>query len=489
LSVGVVDRLAALLREAGFGGERQARLSQIPGGNPPASGLVARGRPEDARLATLLEIFHRDGEATPKEAAAALAPLTVEELVAEGLLEADRARVRARVKLFGIDGVLVAGDPIELSDRDDYVISLSSASVRVAGLTVRREVESALDVGTGSGAHALLAARHAERVVGIDVNPHALELAGIGTRLNDAGNVRLVEGDWFEPVAGERFDLVVVTPASIITPDTTVLYRDSPLGGQELSRRLVAASAEHLTDGGHATIFCSWAHGDEGWESAPREWAAGLGCDAILLHFGSREPLVYALDHALDRPDPDPQAYSETVRRWTRYYRETGIERIAAGAVILRRRPGAENWIRAYSAGAPTPHGGDQLPRMFAGADLLEGPAAPAQLRTLLSTAWRPVDGHRLDQQLVFADGAYVPGTAVMAQQPGINVTADVDARVLPVLLACDGSQPLARVIAGAPLPPDLDRGGFHTLCVGTFRDLLGRGFIVPAPAASGVAA
>jgi len=38
-----------------------------------------------------------------------------------------------------------------------------------------------------------------------------------------------MKGDWFEPVRGKRFDLIVVNPAIIITPDNTVHYGDSRL--------------------------------------------------------------------------------------------------------------------------------------------------------------------------------------------------------------------------------------------------------------------
>jgi Methylase of polypeptide chain release factors len=50
-------------------------------------------------------------------------------------------------------------------------------SVTLASLTVRRDVASALDVGTGCGVQALLAAKHAERVVATDINERALAFA------------------------------------------------------------------------------------------------------------------------------------------------------------------------------------------------------------------------------------------------------------------------------------------------------------------------
>ena len=195
-----------------------------------------------------------------------------------------------------MDGLIVAGDAL----RDDhpassFVVAVSSAAKAVAYSTVRREVQAALDLGTGSGVQALLAARHADRVVGVDVNPHALSLAGISQRLNRLDNITWLQGDWLEPVRGRRFDLVVANPPVVISPDNTLLYRDSAIGGEQLSRRLIGECAEHLAEGGFATVFCNWTHAQGAWEDAPREWVDGLGCDALLLNFGSRKPLVYAM--------------------------------------------------------------------------------------------------------------------------------------------------------------------------------------------------
>jgi methylase of polypeptide subunit release factors len=478
--VDVVERLGELLREAGFAGERHSALAGMPGGAPPADVLAALDRPEDARLATLLTLFHNDGTVARTIAERAFQPLTIEDLAEAGLLETDAAGVRARTRLSVIDSLIVAGDPA----RDDYrtqsfVVSLSAASISFAGLTVRREVEAALDLGTGSGVQALLAARHADRVVGVDVNPHALSLAGISQRLNSLDNISWLRGDWLEPVRGRRFDLVVANPPVVISPDNTLLYRDSAIGGQQLSRRLVGECAEHLAEGGFATVFCNWTHAQGAWEDAPREWVDGLGCDALLLNIRSREPLVYALDGLVYAPTTDRAALAETVERWTEHFTRAGAEQIASGVVVLRRSSGP-NWTQAFKLDPGDRRaGGDQLQRMFTGGDLLTAHSGVGQLRELLSAAWRLVEGHRLDQSLVHENGAYASGDAVMWQDPGIGLNARVDPQVVPLLVGCDGQRTLADVLATTPIPAGLDQSGFHSLCLGTVKDLIARGFLV----------
>jgi predicted RNA methylase len=74
------------------------------------------------------------------------------------------------------DGPL-ALDHIELDGPPaDYVATVTAPSAIPATLTIREPVQTALDVGTGSGVQALWAARHCEHVIAVDVNPRALNL-------------------------------------------------------------------------------------------------------------------------------------------------------------------------------------------------------------------------------------------------------------------------------------------------------------------------
>lgn len=77
------------------------------------------------------------------------------------------------------------------------------------GLAAGRRV---LDVGTGSGALALAAARAgATAVTAVDLSLRSVTAARLNSRLHGA-RVRVRRGDLFAPVAGERFDLVVANP-------------------------------------------------------------------------------------------------------------------------------------------------------------------------------------------------------------------------------------------------------------------------------------
>ncbi|HDD31600.1 MAG TPA: methyltransferase domain-containing protein [Thermococcus litoralis] len=70
-----------------------------------------------------------------------------------------------------------------------------------------KEGDIALDMGTGTGIIALLMARKARFVLGVDVNPIAVELAKENAKLNGITNVDFLLSDLFQNVEG-KFDII-----------------------------------------------------------------------------------------------------------------------------------------------------------------------------------------------------------------------------------------------------------------------------------------
>jgi release factor glutamine methyltransferase len=113
-----------------------------------------------------------------------------------------------------------------------------------------------LDMGTGTGVGAIFAARWASRVVAVDINPAAVRCARINILLNHVEErVEVRHGNLFEPVRGERFDVMLFNPP---------FFRGAPAGALEhawraddVVERFAAAAARHLASGGHALVLLS----------------------------------------------------------------------------------------------------------------------------------------------------------------------------------------------------------------------------------------
>ena len=80
---------------------------------------------------------------------------------------------------------------------------------------MRGHAGRALDLGTGCGVQSYHLSRHADQVVATDLNPRALRLARLGAALSGM-DVDFREGSLYEPVVGERFDLIVSKPISTV---------------------------------------------------------------------------------------------------------------------------------------------------------------------------------------------------------------------------------------------------------------------------------
>jgi release factor glutamine methyltransferase len=75
-----------------------------------------------------------------------------------------------------------------------------------------REHDRVLDMGTGSGINAILAASRSRDVLGVDINPDAVACARVNAERNDvAGRTRFDQSDVFDRVEG-NFDLIVFDP-------------------------------------------------------------------------------------------------------------------------------------------------------------------------------------------------------------------------------------------------------------------------------------
>ena len=348
-----------------------------------------------------------------------------------GLAEERADTLRGLVRVVPHDDLLIASDRLDVEGAD-RVAGVHRPSATLAHLTVRRPVERALDVGTGNGVQAILLSRHAGSVVATDVNERALAFASFNVALNGAGDVELRAGSLLEPAAGERFGCVVSNPPYVISPDSRYVFRDSGLPGDRVSELLARGLPDVLEPGGYATLLASWAQAADDPAARPREWLDGR-CDAWILHTTTDDPLSNAAVWNRDALD-DPGELGEAIDRWTGYYREQGIEALAYGALVLRRRERGNGWSRAAGLPAkPLEPASAHLLRMFAGVDAATGADALLALRLV------PARAVRFEQVVSPREGWTVTGAAVELHE-GLGFRAEVDEPTLRLLRALDGS-------------------------------------------------
>ncbi len=454
-----------------LGTERDV-LSRI--GDFPAH--LRRLEGDESPLASLIRLFVLLASESTETADRSLAPLGSAALVGLGLVRREGDRLVAAARLIPHDDLVIASDLMETDAGGDHVPGVQRPSNALANLTVRRPVGRALDIGTGNGIQALLASRHADEVVATDLNARALEFARFNAVLNGA-EIEFRRGSLLEPVEGEQFDLVVANPPYVISPESSLVFRDSGLGRDRVSETLVQGLPALLAEGGLATIMVSWIEEGATPDARPRSWLEGSGCDAWILHTGTDDPLSAAA--GWNRTVADAQDRAERIDRWVEYFRSEGIEGIAYGALLLRKRSRAANWIRSTELplGKFGPSSG-ALERMIAAQDFLEGIADD---EALLDSRVRLADDVSLDQSLRQEDGRWVLREAELRLLGGLGFTAGLDENATRVVTGLDPSRPVRDSLAEAAEtlgadPAEVERAGAALL-----RQMLTLGFAVPA--------
>ncbi len=176
-------------------------------------------------------------------------------------------------------GRVFAVSPAVLIPRPETEVLIDLALARLRGLTAPR----ILDLGAGSGivAIALALECRAASVVAVDLSPAAISVARDNAgRLAAAVDFR--QGDWFAPVAGERFDLIAANPPYVGAGDPHLTRDGLPFepqlaltagaDGLACIRRIVAGAPDHLKPGG----WLLFEHGhDQG--AASRNLMTGAG--------------------------------------------------------------------------------------------------------------------------------------------------------------------------------------------------------------------
>jgi methylase of polypeptide subunit release factors len=433
------------LRAAGFDdGRIAANLGLTRLGQPRAADLpVYLRRLDDTGPLAVLVPFLLFGEPTDRHF---LDPIlgsgNIDALAESQFVEIDGDRVTPAVRLTPFKGLVFAHDPESgVQVRPDHVAGIGPAPKTLHSLTIREPIARALDIGTGGGVQALFLARHADHVVGTDVNPRALWFAACNAALNGIDNVEWREGSLFVPVAGETFDLIIANPPFVQSPDTTYIFRDGGIPGN-ICEVLLADAADYLEPGGYAQSLISWAVGDDGdWESGPRGWLAGTGCDGWLLHYQSEDGLDYASKWNAWLRDSDLDAYASTLDRWTAHYTAQGTSALATGAITIRRRDtDTPWWYASHMTHGPQGDAGGQTLRVFKAHDAMASLGSNASLRAAVP---RFSDDHRLDQRMRYRGGAYSVEATQIIPDNSVGVAADIDAQALLVVLSIDGERSL----------------------------------------------
>lgn len=373
----------------------------------------------------------------------------------------------------GASGYLVSDltpglDHITTPTRADYVLGASPASLTLAQITMREPVDKTLDLGTGCGVQSLHLARHAREVVATDLNPRALDLARLGAELSGVA-INFREGSLFEPVVGERFDLIVSNPPYVMSPPggERLTYREGDLVADSLVEAIVRQAPDHLRPGGSLQLLTNWAILDGlDWEERLRGWVEDTGLDCWVLERERLDVFSYIEMWLTDAGLAGSDAWEPAYRRWLDHFADLGITGVGMG------------WLLLTAAGRETPHlrfeswphavaqpVGDVFVRNRSAVD-----AATMPLADLLTS--RPSLGDVV-QETFGEPGAEDATHIVLRQRSGLLRAIKVGTVDGAVLGALDGELTLGQVISAVANVMALDAAEVAAQVMPVVRDAL----------------
>ena len=371
--------IARFLRDQGY---TEERLSQLGLAEPPWNGLAGLSTTawlvnDDARFELLIRAFYLGEAVEASQAEKLISPEILGEFLKSRLMVRDGERLRPACRLSHFGELIIACDfqrPAEAGAvAEELVFGVNSTTRLLARCGIQRPGNKVLDLGTGCGALALAAAPFAASVVGTDVNRRALSFAGFNAALNGLGNVSFQYGDRFEPVAEQRFDLILSNPPFFLAPVSGLLYCENSMELDGFVESLARGAPQFLEEGGVFQMLCEWVEFEtESWEDRLRPWFERSHCDIHIWRGYELSPLEYARKRALEQvqlyPETAALSFSERISYLTRRH----VKAIFGGLITMRRRS-EQNWFWVEEM-QKRPEGpvGDALLERFSTLDILE---------------------------------------------------------------------------------------------------------------------
>jgi methylase of polypeptide subunit release factors len=453
-----LEKLRELLASSGY---------IASGIDPDNSYEGAPGNP----LNKLLRLFHWEEGVVIEEAASALSPLTIEQLVKAGFLRRQGKRVFSKVHIQAYRDLLFAF-PIDETECQNTVMLISPTSTELDKITVRRHSGKTLDLGTGCGVQAMLAARHSDLVLAVDLNPRAISFAELNCRWNRIPNVTFLRGSFLEPVCDQRFDLIVCNPPFVISPAARLMYRDLGGDGDTFCIQLARDAARLLNDGGYFQMCFQWIEmAGTDWRKRLLQSFSGVGCDVLILREQMESPEAHVRAWMKEN---EAESYSQ----WMRYLASREAASVGTGFCIMKRVTGRTPF--AWFDDAPDENSeeyGDDIARMFSIRAHMEGCSDSdlLQQRLVASPQLRLLQVSRCS-----ADSWQPTATEFLLDQGLKYVSGGVDSVLAGLVSACNGQRTIQEVFETVALQNHSSTQNLISKYLSQVRELAHYAFLIP---------
>lgn len=490
MPVGDISRLDAIGVERARAIRARVRATGFVERTPHPAETAATGMPQELRVPLVQWALDRDAHPAAGLALLFEHLLPIPRAVADrtfgaemlgwlleaGIVERVTDRVRARLRLAVMDGVFIwCDDP---SGGEDAVMSPGPTTLDLLTAFPSPVNGSVLDVGTGPGTLALVAAkRGADRVVATDVSERAIAL----TRFNAAFNELKVDarvGDLLGPVASERFDWIVAQPPYVTHPpdEPGVAFLHGGTMGDELAMRLLAGVVPRLRSPGLALVLFDSPDRPKSTLAERVRAVVGAEADIAVLGQPGLGPDRQALGYAALADPTFGDRYAQAAVRYRAHLERQRVADVMHSLVVVRTldRPKPQGWDMSLLV-ARFPERWEEMREFLRSIDLAHsGDDAIAAART------RPRPGARVVIERAPGASRDAEERSVRFASPSIALDRELTqaGAVIFDLLAAEPS--VAMAIDRFARAMDRPAGEVRTLVTSFVRDCLLRALLVP---------
>jgi methylase of polypeptide subunit release factors len=398
-----------------------------------------------------------------------------------GVLTAEGGCLKSTVRISPFAEYLILSDHAVLRTGTlsaDTILWPNPTTLLCYHLSIQAPVGRTLDLGTGNGILAIAAAAHSGSVIATDLNPRARDFCLFNAALNGVSNLQFLQGNAFEPVRGERFDLILANPPFFVTPSGHHIYSDNSMELDGFCRMLVRQAPQHLNDNGYCQMMVEWVQVQgQPWRDRLTEWFEHLACDVWVLATYMRSAADYAMIRVQEHRDElrVPEDQAALTAEWQTYFAGNRVESVYGGIIVLRKREG-RNWIRIEEVNTrPMRPFGEFMRRTFENRDALEKHALDEDL-----LATRPLlpASARLQKQFQISPQGWKLASVDLQLAEGLPYSLALQPQVADFVALFDGHKTLAEIADQFAAVLAVDPALMRRECCGITRQLADRGMI-----------
>ncbi|HMH45168.1 MAG TPA: methyltransferase, partial [Pyrinomonadaceae bacterium] len=301
-----------------------------------------------------------------------------------------------------------------------------------------------------------------KRACSVDLTARATEYARFNEALNDCENIKVLQGDLYEPVRNQTFDCIVAHPPYVPSVSVDTYWRDGGAIGDIFIKRIVEEMPTYLRAGGYALILAQGVDTREGrFEERARRWLGEREHEFDIIFASEKERGPQRVLELLGKDSTD-----DVIERLREAFAAADVVSMPYGALFLRRAKRSKHersWtIRAKLSSETS---GADFHSTFALHDRVSAPDFAAELARIT-----PRLAPRLEVQVthVVHEGSLAPAEYIFIANRPFAKRVRMDDWAIGLFMRFDGQSTVAQIYEAArddsEMPVEFDLNEFILL-------------------------